>query len=171
MPRPAEGALPLRHAAALGLLHGPAELLPVSSSAHVALAPWLLRWPFAGADPEVRKAFEVALHAGTAAALLLALRAEVAEAAVALDRRRLLLTVLSALPPAAAALLLERRIEEEASSPGAISVGLLAGSAAMVFAEVATGRGASPARSTARARADAGALDGLALGLAQACAL
>ena len=29
---------------ALGLLHGPVELLPVSSSGHVGAVPWLLRW-------------------------------------------------------------------------------------------------------------------------------
>ncbi|MDQ3768652.1 MAG: undecaprenyl-diphosphatase, partial [Actinomycetota bacterium] len=64
----------LARAALAGALHGPTELLPVSSSAHVAL---LQDEP----DAELRKAFEVALHAGTAAALLLALRGEVAEAA------------------------------------------------------------------------------------------
>jgi len=57
-------------ALALGLMHGPAELLPISSSGHIELIPWLLRWDeHADADPDVRKAFEVALHAGTAAAL------------------------------------------------------------------------------------------------------
>ena len=47
---------------ALGLLHGPAELLPVSSSAHAGL---LLQ----DLEPERRKELEVALHAGTLAAL------------------------------------------------------------------------------------------------------
>ncbi|MEY2534085.1 MAG: hypothetical protein QOF29_1995, partial [bacterium] len=36
-PRPSEGGLSLVHAVALGALHGPAELLPVSSSAHTTL--------------------------------------------------------------------------------------------------------------------------------------
>jgi undecaprenyl-diphosphatase len=62
--------LPLRHALALGLLHGPTELLPISSSAHTTLLPWLAGWPYDGLPPELRKSFEVALHAGTAAALL-----------------------------------------------------------------------------------------------------
>lgn len=176
MPRPAEAALPLRHAAALGLLHGPAELLPVSSSGHVALAPWLLDWPYARLDPELRKAFEVALHAGTAGALLVALREEVSSALSALDRRRVTLLAASAAPPALAALLLERRIEERASSPAAIAFGLLAGSAAMVAAEVAASRGApgaagAGAGGASRDRAGAGAVDGLWLGVAQACAL
>ena len=35
---------------ALGLLQGPAELLPVSSSGHVAALPWLLGWEHAGGE-------------------------------------------------------------------------------------------------------------------------
>lgn len=66
--------LSLRHALALGLAHGPTELLPISSSAHTILIPWLAGWPYAELDPELRKSFEVALHAGTAAALLIDLR-------------------------------------------------------------------------------------------------
>jgi undecaprenyl-diphosphatase len=66
--------LSLRHALALGLAHGPTELLPISSSAHTILIPFLAGWPYAELDPELRKSFEVALHAGTAAALLVDLR-------------------------------------------------------------------------------------------------
>ena len=69
--------LPLGQALALGALHGPAELLPISSSGHVALVPWLLDWDYGELDDELRKSFEVALHAGTAAALLITLRDEV----------------------------------------------------------------------------------------------
>src|SRR3954469_10136421 len=60
-------------AVVLGALHGPAELLPISSSGHVAVMPWLLGWDYDRLDPELRKSFEVALHAGTAAALLITL--------------------------------------------------------------------------------------------------
>jgi undecaprenyl-diphosphatase len=66
--------LSLRHALALGLAHGPTELLPISSSAHTILIPFLAGWPYGELDPELRKSFEVALHAGTAAALLADLR-------------------------------------------------------------------------------------------------
>ena len=48
----------------LGLVQGAAELLPVSSSAHLVLVPWLLKWD----DPGL--AFDVALHLGTLVALL-----------------------------------------------------------------------------------------------------
>jgi undecaprenyl-diphosphatase len=162
MPR-SDDPLPLRHAVALGLLHGPAELLPISSSGHLTLVPWIAGWRYADLDPELRKAFEVALHAGTAAALLLALRSEVAEAAHGLDRRRVTLVALSFAPPAVAGLLLERPIERRLGTPGSIAGGLLAGSAAMAVAD--------RVGPTGRRRADAGARDALGLGLAQACAL
>src|ERR1700750_1125633 len=95
MPRPrrSRGGLSLRHAVALGVLHGPAELLPVSSSAHTTLVPWLLGWPYPDTDADLRRAFEVALHAGTAAALLIGLRDEVADAARGFDRRRATLVI------------------------------------------------------------------------------
>jgi undecaprenyl-diphosphatase len=48
----------------LGVLQGLAEFLPISSSAHLALTPWLLGWESPGL------AFDVALHVGTLAAVL-----------------------------------------------------------------------------------------------------
>src|SRR3954469_3776659 len=92
--------LELSHPLAPGALHGPAELLPISSSAHTTLVPWLLRWPYVDLDPELRKAFEVALHAGTAAALLIGLRDEVGTAVRDFDRRRAVLVLGSFVPPA-----------------------------------------------------------------------
>src|SRR5207237_506730 len=65
------GELELRHAVALGVLQGPAELLPISSSGHIALAPKLFGWSYADLDPELRKSFEVSIHLRTAAALLI----------------------------------------------------------------------------------------------------
>jgi undecaprenyl-diphosphatase len=140
-------------ALALGLLHGPAELVPVSSSGHAAALPWLLGWEVAGWDGARRKELEVALHAGTAAALLVVLRPGRA-------RPRLLGAAL--LPPAVAGLALERWIEERLATPATLAAGLLAGAAALVLAD----------RSDAtRAACDADLADGLALGLAQAAAL
>jgi undecaprenyl-diphosphatase len=162
---PPADAPELRHAIALGLLHGPAELLPISSSGHVALVPWLARWPYAELDAELRKSFEVAVHAGTAVALLIGLRREVLETVRALDRRRALLVALSFAPPALVGYTLERPIERRLGTPGTIAAGLLAGSAAMAAADV-LGERRRP-----RARDQAGALDGLLLGLAQAASL
>jgi len=149
-------------AALLGLLHGPAELLPVSSSGHVAALPWLLGWEVAGWDGERRKELEVALHAGTAAALLLVLRGEIAATLTGLDRRRAALLVAALVPPAVAGLALERRIEARLATPGTLAAGLLAGALALATAD----------RAPAQRGADAaGATDGLWLGAAQAAAL
>ncbi len=156
-------ALPLRDAVLLGLLHGPAELLPISSSGHITLIPWLLGWPYEELDGELRKAFEVALHFGTAAALLVALRDEVDDAARGLDRRRVTLIALSFAVPAVAGLTLERSIEQRLGTPASIAGGLLAGSLVMAWADRVGGTG--------RARESAGAVDALWLGVAQACAL
>lgn len=156
-------ALPLGHAALLGLLHGPAELLPISSSGHTELVPWLLDWPYAELDAELRKAFGVALHAGTAAGLLIALRGEVGEAARDMDRRRITLIALSFLPPAAMGLRFERTIEERLGTPGSIAAGLVLGSVLMVVADRVGPQ--------VRTREEAGAADALALGLGQAAAL
>jgi undecaprenyl-diphosphatase len=57
-------------AVVLGLVQGLAELLPISSSAHLALTPYLLGWT----DPGL--AFDVALHLGTLLALGWYFRAE-----------------------------------------------------------------------------------------------
>ena len=48
----------------LGIIQGFTELLPISSSAHLALTPWLLGWPDSGL------AFDVALHLGTLIAIV-----------------------------------------------------------------------------------------------------
>ena len=162
MRRP-KGALELRHALALGVLHGPTELLPISSSAHTTLVPWLLGWPYADLDPELRKAFEVALHAGTAAALLVSLREEVATAARGLDHRRAALVLGSFVPPAIVGYTLERPIERRLGTPPTIAVGLLVGSAAIAAADRIGPTGRPPDQ--------AGFVDALALGVAQACAL
>ena len=147
---------------ALGAIQGPTELLPVSSSAHISLVPWLAGWGWLEEDPEARKSFEVALHAGTAAALLIGLRREIAAELTAFDRRRAAVIALSFLPPAAAGLGLERRIERYGGTPPATAAGLAAGALAMVAADRAP---------QLRGEGDANALDGLALGVAQAAAL
>jgi undecaprenyl-diphosphatase len=154
--------LAIGQAIALGALHGPAELLPISSSGHVALIPWLARWDYVRLDPELRKSFEVALHAGTAAALLIVLRSEVSDAVRELDARVVELIALSFAPPAIVGYTLERQIEKRFGTPATIAAGLVCGSIAMALAD------RSP---QTRSSEEAGAGDALWLGLAQACAL
>ena len=157
----APGLTPGR-AAALGVVQGPTELLPVSSSGHLSLVPWFFGWDWDRLDPEARKSFEIALHAGTAAALLIGQRRLIASELAAFDARRAAVVALSFVPPAIAGYGLERQIERRLGGPASIACGLVAGALAMVAAD---------ARPQQRGPGDAGAADGLALGLAQASAL
>ena len=131
----------------LGLIQGPAELLPVSSSGHVAAARAL--WGLEGD--------EVALHAGSLAALVLGCRGEAFAILRRLTWRRLGMHGLAGGIPAVAGFALERRAAALPVVPG-----LLAGAALLVAAERAGGE---------RTRWDAGPADGAWLGLAQAAAL
>jgi undecaprenyl-diphosphatase len=158
----ADGSIPTHRALALGMVQGPAELLPVSSSAHIVLVPWLAGWDWDRLDPEIRKSFEVALHAGAAAALLIGQRQTIAAEMRSFDGRRALVLGLSFLPAAAVGYALERPIERRLGGPRATAFGLLAGSAAMLLADT---------KPQQRGRGDATPADGLALGVAQAAAL
>jgi undecaprenyl-diphosphatase len=146
----------------LGAVQGPTELLPVSSSGHLTLIPWLAGWDTDGRDAELQKSFEVALHAGAAGALLVGQRRVIAEELRSFDARKAAVLVLSFLPSAICGLALERPIERRLGGPLPTAVGLLAGAAGMIMAD---------RRPQVRDRGDATALDGLALGIAQAAAL
>jgi undecaprenyl-diphosphatase len=164
----AENAPALRHALALGLLQGPAELLPISSSAHTALLPWLAGWRYADSDGEQRKSFEVALHAGAALALVVHMRKELLRDATSIDAQRVKVIALALAPPALAGYALGRPIEQRLGGPRSIAFGLIAGAAAMAIADRPAGTDGS---GTERPHEDATPRDGLTLGLAQAAAL
>ncbi len=162
--RARKSALPLNQALALGLLQGPTELLPVSSSAHAALLPWLAGWSYPELDPALRKSFEVALHAGAGAALAIDMRRELIEQAQSADARSAATAALSLAPAALAGYALREMIERRLGGPRSIAAGLIAGGVAMALADARPARGARDFK-------DAGPRDGLALGLAQALAL
>lgn len=154
--------IPPGRAITLGVVQGPAELLPVSSSAHLSLIPWLADWDWDAHDAELRKSFEVALHVGAAAALLFGQRGVIAAELASFDRRKASVIALSLLPPVTIGLAFERQIENRLGGPAATAAGLIAGAVAMAVAD---------RRPQRRRRSRAGAADGLALGLAQAAAL
>jgi len=146
----------------LGALHGPAELLPVSSSGHLVLVPALLGWRYEHLDAELRKAFEVAVHGGTAAALAITLRREVAEVLTSAGPRRLLGIALAFAPPAAFGLRYERAVEERLGSPRRVAGAQVLAGLLLVIAD------RRPARRSAER---AGVGDHLLIGFAQATAL
>jgi undecaprenyl-diphosphatase len=145
--------LSVRQAVVLGLIQGPTEVLPVSSSGHLVLVPALLRWPYAELPADVRKSFEVALHSGAGLALLWLLRGD-AKAAL----RDPIGTTLLTAPAAAIALTLEDTIEQKASDPHVAAI-------AQIVSAVAMSAARPGSRDQARPR------DRLVVGSAQAAAL
>src|SRR3954468_2386192 len=61
----------------LGIVQGLTEFLPISSSGHLILVPWLQDYDFLKNDEAFNKTFDVALHAGTLLAVLTYFRVEI----------------------------------------------------------------------------------------------
>jgi undecaprenyl-diphosphatase len=165
-----------------GALHGPAEALPVSSSAHVAFVGRLAagRRGRRPSDPEVAKSVEVGAHAGTLLGLTIGLRGEAVTAARGVVRqprlaaRTALRIVVASAPAVVGALTLERPIERRLGGDRTIAAGLVAGSIAMAAADAAGPGGAADrvgAPRAGRAWEDGTLVDALVVGTAQAAAL
>lgn len=115
----------------LGIVQGLAEFLPVSSSAHLALTPWLLGWQ----DPGL--AFDVALHLGTLVALVWCFRREwiaLARAASSIlrtrrvstdDERRAAYILIATVPAGVAGVLLGDVAERALRAPPLIALTLI----------------------------------------------
>jgi undecaprenyl-diphosphatase len=71
------GALSGWQAFVLGVVQGLTELLPISSSGHLILVPWLADWHYLEAHPDFNKTFDVALHLGTLVAVVLYFHMEI----------------------------------------------------------------------------------------------
>lgn len=112
----------------LGIVQGLTEFLPISSSAHLLLVPWVLGW---NSDLLNSLTFDMALHLGTLLSVLVyfandwvrLIRAGVASIAERKigsdpDRRLAWLLILGSIPGAIVGILAESRVEEVFHAPG-----------------------------------------------------
>jgi undecaprenyl-diphosphatase len=163
----------LFQALVMGVVQGLTEFLPISSSGHLLLVPYLFGWD----DPFITSlAFSVVLHAGTLAALLVYFRAEWLKIVPAFfglirdrsfhddpNRRLAFLLFLSTIPAALVAFLLNDVVETAVRQPGLVALMLVVGAAILWLADRWGPRTHAIDRLTSRGA--------VGIGLAQALAL
>lgn len=147
----------------LGLVQGLTEFLPVSSSGHLILVPYVLGWPDQGL------AFDAVIHVGTLGALLAYFRGELlALVSGALSRRVGVILVAATVPAGLAGVALGPVIERSLRSPVTVAASLVLWGLVMW---VADRRAAPPAHGPGDPLERIGWAPGMAVGMAQALAL
>lgn len=135
------------HAIVLGIVQGLTEFLPISSSGHLVLVPWIFGWSDFD-TAQTAKAFDTALHLGTLAAVLIYLRKDLIiyitqGSQLIFNRkqpptqagRRGWLLVLSAVPAGIVGAAFEEKITEKLGSPALISVSLIVFGVVLIWAD------------------------------------
>jgi undecaprenyl-diphosphatase len=131
----------------LGIVQGLTEFLPISSSGHLILVPWLFGWNFFQLHPDLNKTFDVALHLGTFIAALVyfwrqivvILRAWV----VSLRKRRVETTderlawllLISTVPAGLVGVAFESFVEDQLGKPYLICIMMFAFALVMLLAD------------------------------------
>jgi undecaprenyl-diphosphatase len=143
--------MPIFHAIVLGLVQGLTEFLPISSSGHLLIVPWLLDWNDFD-EESVKKTFDVALHLGTFVAVLGYFWRDVT--VYVRDGTKLLFTrgrtttpegrlawmlLLATVPAAAVGAVFEGTIDERLGTPGIIAVSLIVFGVLLGWADRSTG--------------------------------
>ena len=110
-----------------GILQGLGEFLPISSTAHITLAPWFFGWK----DPGL--AFDIALHLGTLAAVVIFFRKDLINLikagltnAKSFEGRLFWYIVLACVPGGILGLLFEEYVETTFRNPLLIGIMLMA---------------------------------------------
>ncbi len=165
--------MPIYQAIILGIVQGLSEFLPISSSGHLLLVPWLAGWE--ELDASVKKSFDVALHLGTLVAVVGYFRRDVSTYVVegtrlvfsrkvppTTDGKLAWMFVLATLPAAAIGALFEDQIDTRLGTPTIIGISLIGFGILLAIADRTLGR---------RKVEQFGARDALLVGAAQALAL
>ena len=158
----------------LGIVQGLTEFLPISSSGHLILVPWLQEYHFLQDNEAFNKTFDVALHAGTLAAVLIYLRAEIVRLLRALwgsvrrravggaEERLAWAIVVGTIPAVIAGGLGEGLIEDHLGDPWQIAILLIVFGLLLGYAD---------RRPQREGLEDVGPRQGLYIGLAQVLSL
>lgn len=157
------------HAIVLGVVQGLTEFLPVSSSGHLQLVPWLFGWDDFADAPHLEQTFDVALHLGTLVGAVAYFRRDLARYAVAgltqprtTDGRLAWLLAMSAVPAAITGALLEDTFADLGDTEWLIGVLLIVFGLVLLVADRLGGH---------RTREQYQPRDALLTGVAQALAL
>ena len=166
--------MPILHAIVLGIVQGLSEFLPISSSGHLILVPWLLDWNELDRSADLKRSFDVALHVGTFVGAFAYFRGDIIRlsgAALTSLRRRSIETTdqrlawtlaVSALPAATVGLALDQLLEDDLSPEWLIGVMLVVFGLVLFAADRLQGE-----RDVQQFRIR----DAVLMGIAQACAL
>lgn len=163
--------MPILHAIVLGITQGLSEFLPISSSGHLRLVPWLFRWNDFAGNEGLEKTFDVALHLGTLIGAIAYFRSDIVRYLRAAftpsgrgtqDRRLAWLIAISSVPAAVTGALFADVIERKTGFIWLIATMLIVFGLLLAWADRRTG-GRPIEELTAR--------DALVMGLAQALAL
>ena len=120
----------------LGVVQGLTELLPISSSGHLILVPWLFDWHYLEENKDFNKTFDVALHLGTLVAVVVYFWADIVRLVAAwfgsvgrraiktADEKIAWLVLVASIPAALAGALGEEAIQDHLGEPWQIAINL-----------------------------------------------
>jgi undecaprenyl-diphosphatase len=157
------------HAIVLGITQGLSEYLPISSSGHLIIVPWLFGWDDFAGNESLEKTFDVALHLGTLVGAVAYFRHDIVRLTKAAftkprstDGRLGWLVVVSALPAAVTGALFADTIEENTGQLWLIAVMMIVGALLLALADGVRGK---------RTIDEVSLADAMAMGAGQALAL
>jgi undecaprenyl-diphosphatase len=168
------GALSGWQALVLGIVQGLTELLPISSSGHLILVPWLADWRYLETHNDFNQTFDVALHFGTLVAVVAYFRTDIARLVAAWlgsirrrrvetsDERLAWVVAIATVPAAVVGAAGESLIADKLGDPWQIAIFLAFFGVVLWIAD---------RRPQARGLGDVRYGEALALGFAQALAL